>query len=160
MDPISLDQIRVFLAVVDHGSFSAAAKTLRRAQSAVSYAILHLEDQLGVKLFQRTNQRPVMTEPGRALLGEMRKVALDIDALKARAQGSRGASRPSSASSSMSCFRPCGSSNCSASSARPFPRCRCGSMSRRSAPSRSSSATASARSASPARCRTCRRGFR
>jgi DNA-binding transcriptional LysR family regulator len=87
MDPISFDQIRVFLAIVDEGSFSAAAKALRRAQSAVSYAILHLEDQLGVKLFQRSNQRPVLTEPGRALLGEMRKVALDIDALKARAQG-------------------------------------------------------------------------
>ena len=58
MEPFSFDQLRVFLAVVDHGSFSGAARNLRRAQSAVSYAIANLEGQLRVSLFQRFNQRP------------------------------------------------------------------------------------------------------
>jgi DNA-binding transcriptional LysR family regulator len=87
VDPITFDQIRVFLAVVDEGSFSAAARRLRRAQSAVSYAIANLEGQLGVPLFERSNQRPVLTEPGRALVENARKVTVDVDALRARAHG-------------------------------------------------------------------------
>jgi DNA-binding transcriptional LysR family regulator len=87
MDPITFDQIRVFLAVVDEGSFSAAARRLRRAQSAVSYAIANLEDQIGLALFERSNQRPALTEKGRALLEDAKKVAADVDALRARAHG-------------------------------------------------------------------------
>jgi DNA-binding transcriptional LysR family regulator len=87
MEPFSFDQLRVFLAVVDHGSFSGAARNLRRAQSAVSYAIANLEGQLRVSLFQRFNQRPALTHAGRALLADARKVLLDVDALHARAAG-------------------------------------------------------------------------
>ena len=87
MEPFSFDQLRVFLAVVDHGSFSGAARNLRRAQSAVSYAIANLEGQLRVSLFQRFNQRPSLTQAGRALLADARKVLLDVDALHARAAG-------------------------------------------------------------------------
>jgi DNA-binding transcriptional LysR family regulator len=91
LDPITFDQIRVFLAVVEEGSFSAAARRLRRAQSAVSYAIANLEGQLGVPLFERSNQRPALTLSGRALVEDARKVAGDVDALRARAHGlSRG----------------------------------------------------------------------
>src|ERR1700720_1450119 len=43
MDALTLDQIRVFLSVVDEGSFPKAAKSLQRAQSAVTYAIRKLE---------------------------------------------------------------------------------------------------------------------
>ena len=49
-DAITLDQIRVFEAVVETGSFSAAARRLNRAQSAVSYAIANLEAQLDALL--------------------------------------------------------------------------------------------------------------
>jgi DNA-binding transcriptional LysR family regulator len=87
MEPFSFDQLRVFLAVVDHGSFSGAARHLRRAQSAVSYAIANLEGQLRVSLFQRFNQRPALTHAGHALLADARKVLLDVDALHARAAG-------------------------------------------------------------------------
>ena len=53
----SLDQIRLFLAVVDHGSFGGAARSLGRAVSAVSYAIAQIEGQLGVTLFEREGSR-------------------------------------------------------------------------------------------------------
>ncbi|MBM3506652.1 MAG: LysR family transcriptional regulator [Alphaproteobacteria bacterium] len=43
MDGLTLDQLAVFAAVVDHGSFSGAARALRRAQSAITYAVQHLE---------------------------------------------------------------------------------------------------------------------
>ena len=87
MEPLTFDQIRVFLAVAERGSFSAAAKELRRAQSAVSYAIANLERQLRVSLFDRGGRRPVMTAAGRALLGDARRVAQDADGMIARALG-------------------------------------------------------------------------
>jgi DNA-binding transcriptional LysR family regulator len=54
LDPIRLDQLRMLAAVVDHGSFSAAARELRRVQSAVSTAMANLEHELGVTLWDRT----------------------------------------------------------------------------------------------------------
>ena len=47
LDAVSLDQLRVFIAAAEEGSFSAAGRKLRRAQSLVSQAILNLESQLG-----------------------------------------------------------------------------------------------------------------
>jgi hypothetical protein len=49
----SIDQVLVLLATVEAGSFTAAAKRLGRATSAISYAIDTLEDQLGLRLFDR-----------------------------------------------------------------------------------------------------------
>ncbi|TPE49134.1 LysR family transcriptional regulator [Amaricoccus solimangrovi] len=88
----SLDHLRVFLAVVDEGSFNRAAKRLGRAISVVSYAVATLEAQLGVALFDRAgSRRPVLTERGRALLAEIRAVADDVDALMAKVRSlSRG----------------------------------------------------------------------
>ena len=54
----SLDQLRVFLAVAEEGSFNRAAKRLGRAISVVSYAITNLESQLGLSLFAREGSRP------------------------------------------------------------------------------------------------------
>lgn len=84
----SLDQLRVFLTVAEAGSFSAAARRLNRRQSVVSYTIANLEQQLGgLKLFDRGTRRPSLTEAGRTILSEARKVALGIDGLRARATG-------------------------------------------------------------------------
>lgn len=81
----SLDQLRIFLAVVDEGSFNRAARKLGRAISAISYGIANLEAQLGVALFDREgSRRPQLTEAGKALLGEVRTVADDVDALLAK----------------------------------------------------------------------------
>ena len=50
MDSLTLDQIQLFLNVVDQGSFSKAAKKLNRAQSAVTYGIQKLEAQIGLPM--------------------------------------------------------------------------------------------------------------
>ena len=55
--PPSLDQLRIFLAVVDEGSFNRAARKLGRAISVVSYGIANLEAQLGGALFDREGSR-------------------------------------------------------------------------------------------------------
>lgn len=84
--PVTLDQLRVFLRVVEEGSFSKAAERLRRVQSAVSYSIANLERLLDVTLFDRSGRRPVLTEAGAALLADARAVDMRIDKLRARAK--------------------------------------------------------------------------
>lgn len=83
-DP-TLDQLRVLLAVAETGSFSAAARRLRRAQSVVSYTIANLELELGLALFDRAGRVPVLTEAGRAVVADACRVGLLVDALRARA---------------------------------------------------------------------------
>ena len=84
----TLDQLRVFLAVVETGSFAAAARRLGRATSVISYAVANLEAQLGLALFDReATRKPQLTVAGRALLGEARTVAHGVDGLRARVRG-------------------------------------------------------------------------
>ena len=84
----TLDQLRVFLAVVETGSFSAAARKLHRQQSVVSYTIATLEAQLGgLLLFERQAQRPKLTAAGAAILADARQLAWGMDNLQARARG-------------------------------------------------------------------------
>lgn len=86
----SLDHLRCFLAVVEEGSFNAAARKLGRAISVVSYAIAQLEAQLDVRLFDREgSRRPVLTDEGRALLSEAHAIADDVDALLAKVRSLR-----------------------------------------------------------------------
>src|SRR3979490_938310 len=87
LDRVSLDHLRMFIAAADEGSFSAGARRLRRAQSAVSQTLANLEAQLGVKLFDRSSRSPVLTRQGVALLAEAREGLGGVDAFKARAKG-------------------------------------------------------------------------
>ena len=87
----TLDQLRVFLTVVETGSFAGAARRLGRATSVISYAVANLEAQLGLALFDREGtRRPQLTVAGRALLGDARTVAHGIDGLRARVRGLLG----------------------------------------------------------------------
>ena len=81
----TLDQLRIFLAVVEEGSFGAAARRMGRAVSAISYGVAQMEAQLGVTLFAREgSRRPELTEAGRGLLAEARGVTDGVDALLAK----------------------------------------------------------------------------
>jgi DNA-binding transcriptional LysR family regulator len=71
---ISLEAVEALDAVVRHGSFSAAAKSLRKAQSAVSYGIKQLEEGLGIDLFDRGGHRAVLTDAGQMVLEEGRVI--------------------------------------------------------------------------------------
>ncbi|HHA2226897.1 TPA: LysR family transcriptional regulator [Enterobacter ludwigii] len=66
LDGMSIDQLRTFIAAVDEGSFSAAGRKLRRAQSVVSATLANLESQVGFPLFERTGRYPKLTEAGAA----------------------------------------------------------------------------------------------
>ena len=90
---MDIHQLETFLAVVEEGSFSGAAKALGRTQPAVSQVIGRLEDELGQRLFERPARRGGMTDAGKALVEyaqrlitvrEQARVALeDVRALRA-----------------------------------------------------------------------------
>ncbi len=63
----SLDQWQCFLAVVDEGSYARAAEALHKSQSAVSYAVQKLEEQLGVAVFEIRGRKAELTATGRQL---------------------------------------------------------------------------------------------
>ncbi|GGE53546.1 transcriptional regulator [Agaricicola taiwanensis] len=79
------DSVHVFLAVLDHGSFSAAARHLGRVPSAVSMAIAGLEAELDVALFDRRGREPRPTPAARALEPQARLVAAQVAKLSAQA---------------------------------------------------------------------------
>jgi DNA-binding transcriptional LysR family regulator len=86
LDGISLDQLRTFIAAVDEGSFSAAARKLNRVQSAVSGWVSGLEDQFGVVLFDRSGRFPKLTPEGVLLLADARSIVSGVNTMKARAK--------------------------------------------------------------------------
>ncbi|NHZ40517.1 LysR family transcriptional regulator [Massilia aquatica] len=86
LDGMSMDQLRTFIAAVEEGSFSAAGRKLRRAQSVVSTTLANLEAQVGFALFERTGRYPQLTEAGRAMLELARAAAHSMDEFKAKAR--------------------------------------------------------------------------
>ena len=83
--PLKVDEIRSFVAVAQSGSFSEAARQLRRAQSVISIHIAGMEAELGYRLFDRT-PKPVLTARGRELLMSARRVLVEADRLDLKAR--------------------------------------------------------------------------
>jgi DNA-binding transcriptional LysR family regulator len=81
----SSDNVAVFLAVLDHGSFSAAARALGKVPSAVSMAMANLEAALDLVLFDRTGREPLPTDAARALEPRARQIALQLRQLDVHA---------------------------------------------------------------------------
>jgi len=77
MDPAT--DMRVFVRVVERGSFSAAAEDLRLTPSAVSKIVTRLEDRLGVRLFHRTTRRLALTPEGETYHLRARDILVAID---------------------------------------------------------------------------------
>ena len=94
MKAVTIDQLRVFRQVAEAGSFSAAARAMHRAQSAVTYAIHKLEDQVGASLFDRAGYRPVLSDAGRALLPRATRILDELAAFGAQARGIAGGLEP------------------------------------------------------------------
>ena len=86
LDPLTLDQLRILIAVAETGSFSAAARRLRRVQSAVSQSVQALEATLGVSLFDRSERTPKLSDAGRALLADARQIISNAENLRAHAE--------------------------------------------------------------------------
>lgn len=83
---MTLDQLQILITVAEMGSFSAAARKLNRVQSAISQSIQSLEEALQLKLFDRSQKLPRLTNAGKAILADAKRIVSGANALRARAR--------------------------------------------------------------------------
>lgn len=83
---LSLEALQVLDAIDRKGSFASAADELHRVPSAVTYSVRQLEEGLGVEVFDRRGNRAVLTEAGRELLAEGRRLLQAAADLECRVQ--------------------------------------------------------------------------
>ena len=76
---MTLQQLTYFLATVEHGSFSGAARSLYLTQPAISEQIRQLEGELGIALFARAGRGLVLTEAGKRFRPEAERVLADVE---------------------------------------------------------------------------------
>lgn len=81
---ISLDALLVLDAIARKGSFAAAAQEMHRVPSAITYTVQKLEQDLDVKLFDRSRQRASLTAAGEALLNDGRHLLRSANELECR----------------------------------------------------------------------------
>lgn len=72
-----LDELSVFVAILDSGSLAGAGRLLHRSPPAITRCLVALEDRLGTRLVERTTRRLLPTEAGRRLLGQARRLLAD-----------------------------------------------------------------------------------
>ena len=80
-----LDELAIFVRIVEEGSLVRAASRLRRSPPAVTRALAALEDRVGLRLIDRTTRRLAPTEAGRALYDKARTLVTDYEAATAGA---------------------------------------------------------------------------
>lgn len=78
---MTIRELKTFLAVVETGSFVAAARTTYRTQSAVTAQIQALEERAGMKLFDRANRPPTLTSAGHNFLERASAIVAQYDGL-------------------------------------------------------------------------------
>ncbi len=76
---MELRHLRYFAALAEQLNFTRAAEKVHITQSTLSHQIKQLEDEVGLRLFDRVGKRIVMTEAGEMLLGRVTKALRDID---------------------------------------------------------------------------------
>lgn len=86
---LTLDQLRVLVAIADTGSFSAAARHLGRVQSAISQMIKTLEQTQDIILFDRSAHKPRLTAVGKMMVDQARLVLFSAERFESMARGAR-----------------------------------------------------------------------
>lgn len=85
---MDLHQLRCFVLAAEELHFGRAAQKLNMLPSAFGRFIRLLEEDIGTKLFVRTTRNVVLTNNGKQLLGDARKLLAHADAVQARFRGS------------------------------------------------------------------------
>lgn len=81
---MELEQLRVFAAVADEGSFTGTARRLYISHSTVSRTVTALEEELGVRLVERDNRFIALTKAGETLREEAEQLLSAADTAAAR----------------------------------------------------------------------------
>ncbi|HXQ45051.1 MAG TPA: LysR family transcriptional regulator [Caulobacteraceae bacterium] len=76
---MDLEGLLAFVSAAEHRSFSQAGRRLHRSQSAISKSISKLEQELGVKLLERSTRTVALTIEGAVFLGRCRRVLTELD---------------------------------------------------------------------------------
>lgn len=84
------EDLQAFVAVVEAGSFTAAAERLDAAKSAISRRVSSLEERLGVQLLQRTTRRQNLTDTGRSFYERSARILADLDEAEAAVHQEHG----------------------------------------------------------------------
>ncbi len=90
----SPEALTAFVEAVDSGSFSAAARRLRKSQSTISTAIANLEADLGVTLFDRATRQPTLTPQGEQVLSYVKAILAASERLDELAVSLSGETEP------------------------------------------------------------------
>ncbi|MEM9490790.1 MAG: LysR family transcriptional regulator, partial [Myxococcota bacterium] len=80
------EQLRMFLAVAEQGSFRSAARAVAKTQPSVSAAVRALEHEFDLELFDRSGYRPTLTVQGQTFYRRARAVAREFASLEALAR--------------------------------------------------------------------------
>ena len=88
-----IDAMKVFVAALDEGSLSGAARKLGRSPAAVSRAVAFLEDHVGMQLLHRTTRSSRLSEAGERYAAACRRVLTDLEEADILAAGERSAPR-------------------------------------------------------------------
>lgn len=75
----TLRQLRVFVAVAQHGSFSQAGQVIGLSQSAVSHSIKELEAEMGIRLLDRTTREVILTSAGQQLATRLERLLEELN---------------------------------------------------------------------------------
>ncbi|WP_287088609.1 LysR family transcriptional regulator [Mesorhizobium sp.] len=88
-----IDDFEAFMAIVEHGSLTAAARRLNRSLQSISRSLATLEESVGVELVQRTTRRSTPSEAGAAFFRRIKPAIDEIN--EARLQAANQRSEPS-----------------------------------------------------------------
>jgi DNA-binding transcriptional LysR family regulator len=88
-----IDAIKAFVATVDAGSLSGAARRLGRSPAAITRTITFLEEELGVALLHRTTRALRLSEAGERYLAACRRILADLEEANLAAAGAHAAPR-------------------------------------------------------------------
>lgn len=75
----TLDQWRMFKAVVEYGGYAQAAEAIHKSQSTISYAVHKLQEMLGVQLLEVEGRKAILTEHGRIMLARANQLLEQAD---------------------------------------------------------------------------------
>ena len=87
---MNITELRYLVAIMECGSVSAAAKRLYAAQPNVSKALKNLEEEYGIRIFERSSTGMIPTEQGKRFIAQAQRVLQQVDELKQEAHQQRG----------------------------------------------------------------------